>query len=557
MGGWEGDRYRQGTVGQATVGAVLVVALVVVGSTVVVAIGNQALSDTERRSDLERARQAMTLFDSQTAQVALSESDRQSVRFGRTAGSYRVDPTAGEISVINIDRDDDEEGDGDTDDVVWTADGYPTDATPAGDDDDDIEYILNATLGAVVYESGDRTVAYQGGGVWQRGPDGGATMVSPPEFHYRDQTLTLPVVQVTGEGAASGSARATVRRGAFLARPVYPDASRTFDVGDPDPFENPVQKGSVIVRIESDYARAWGSYFEARTEGKVSYPADGVVTVELISLGQIGEFDMPLEGGSVTVNGATGAHSVDRVNPGKEAFSIRLRPDDADSAKFANLQWSLYADEGDEEFEMHLKKAGGGGGCSGGSTTTAAHLTIYYSWNDGEDYHGWRTTSPIEAGCKNFDTSDAEEEIHLDVTFVDDSDADGVYDDDEGSDDVQLAYQDLSQSDLEHFKPNGDLSTSANGNLRDLDGHEDPPVGEWEPVSPDPAGPTTLAADQLVNHYFAELPEEFDLRVDDKGSDTTNEAASSGTFYNSGSDRYVTYLHVTTNEVEVEVEADG
>ena len=57
-----------------------------------------------------------------------------------------------------------------------------------------------------------------------------------------------------------------------------------------------------------------------------------------------------------------------------------------------------------------------------------------------------------------------------------------------------------------------------------------------------------------MNHYFAELPEEFDLRVDDKGSDTTNDDASGGTLYNAGSDRYVTYLHVTTNQVEVEVE---
>ncbi|MEF8790985.1 MAG: hypothetical protein V5A61_12740 [Haloarculaceae archaeon] len=537
MGGRAGGQYRQGTVGQATVAVVLVIALVVIGSTAVFALGDQALSDTERRSDVERAQQAMTLFDSQTAQVALSESDRQTVRFGRTAGTYRVDPTAGEISIINVDRDDDE------DDISWTADGYPTDAT-AGDDDGDIEYIHNETLGAVVYESEGRAIAYQGGGVWQTGPDGAARVVSPPEFHYRAQTLTLPIVQVTGEGSASGSARASVSAGAFRARDVYPDASETFDVGDPDPFSNPVLKGSIIVRIESEYARAWGAYFEERTDGVVSYPSDGVVAVELVSLAQIGEFDMPLEGGAVTIDGVSGDHGVKRQGMADEtAFSIRLRPDDADSAKFSNLQWSLYADEGDREFEMHLKKAGGGDDCSDGSTSLGAHLTIYYSWDGGDHYHGWRTTSPIEAQCANLDASDAEEEIYLEVPFVDDDDADGEYDDPEASD-VELEFQSLSNRDLEHFNPNGALDGS-----RPVDGHS----AGWEPVDPS-AGSTTLTTDQLVNHYFAELPEEFDLRVDDKGSDTTNEDASSGTFYNAGSGRYVTYLHVTTNQVEVEVE---
>jgi hypothetical protein len=527
------------TRGHAVIGVVLVVALVVIGSTVVVAIGGQALRETEHRSDVEHAQRIMTLLDSRIEGVALGGADRRTVRFGRTSGSYRVDPTAGEISVINVDRDDDGvDDDGNID----------PDAGGASNDD---EYLLEpTTMGAVVYENGDRTIAYQGGGVWQRTADGGARMVSPPEFHYRSQTLTLPVVQVVGEGSAAGSARATVSTGGFRARPVYPNASRTFANGDP--FRNPLRNGSVVVRIESEYAEAWGAYFEGRTEGNVSYPADDVVTVELVSLARVGRFDMPLEGDAVTVTGPPDGHGITRGTAGGTAFSIRLRPDDADGTEFSNLQWSLYAEEGDHEFEMHLERAGGSDGCADGSTDIAARLTIYYSWNDGEDYHGWRTTSPIQAQCKDLDPSDAEEEIYLDVTFVDDgldpdgADNDGEYDDNEDGNDVQLEFQALSSNDLEHFNPNGDLDGS-----RALDGHSAP----WEPVTPTTGSPgTTMATDQLVNHYFGELPDEFDLRVDDKNSDTTNEDASSGEFYNAGSARYVTYLHVTTNQVEVEVE---
>ncbi|PSQ10678.1 hypothetical protein BRC93_08550 [Halobacteriales archaeon QS_5_70_15] len=519
--------------GHATVGVVLVVSLVVLGSTFVLAVGDRALRETQHRSDVERAQQAMTLFDSEAVGVALGDADRRTVALGRAEGTYRVEPSAGTISIINVDRDDD------GDDIGWNATGFPTD--DAADGNDDIEYIQNETLGAVVYENGDRTVAYQGGGVWQRVPGDGARMISPPEFHYRAQTLTLPIVQVTGSGSAAGSARAVVSKGDFRARPVYPNATRSFANGDP--FENPVRNGSVVVRIESEYADAWGTYLEERTDGNVTYPADGVVAVELVSLAQVGEFDMPLEGGAVTVNGAAGAHSVERSSPGRTAFSIRLRPDDRGSAKFSNLQWSMYVDDGAHEFEMHLERAGSGDDCSDGSTGTAAHLTVYYSWNGGTDYHGWRTTTPIDAECEDLN-GDGDDEIYLEVTFVDD-DGDGVYDDAE-TDDVELEYQSLSSGDLEHFGPSGTLDGS-----HALDGHSAP----GEPVTPVTGSPgTTRVSDQLVNHYFAELPEEFDLRVDDMGSDTVDEGASSGVFYEAGDGRGTTYLHATAARIEVEVE---
>jgi hypothetical protein len=514
------------------VGVVLVVAMIVIGSTVVVALGGQALRDTEDRSDVERAQQAMTLFDSGIEGVALGESDRRTVNLGRTSGRYRVDPTAGEISIINVDRDDD-----------GTNDDGDIDPNTGGSDNDD-EYILApTTLGAVVYEGAEHTVAYQGGGVWQRGPDGAATMVSPPEFHYRGRTPMLPVVQVVGGGTAGGSASVTVSKGAYRARNVYPNASRSFANGDP--FENPVHNGSVIVRIESAYADAWATYFEERTDGNVTRRAPGVVTVELVPPGRDGEFDMPLEGGGITVDGASGGHGIERTDAGKTAFSIRLRPDDPDGAKFSNLQWSLYADEGDQEFEIHLEKAGSTDSCADGSTSTAAHVTVYYSWNGGEDYHGWRTTTPVEAKCANLDPSDAEEEIYLEITFVDD-DGDGVYDDDEGADDVQLEFGSLSTDDLERFGVRGTLNGSY-----PLEGHS----AAGEPVSP-VAGSTTRSSDQLVNHYFAELPAGFALRVDDRSSNTVDEDASTVTFYAAGGGEHATYLHATATKVEVELKDD-
>ena len=90
--------------------------------------------------------------------------------------------------------------------------------------------------------------------------------------------------------------------------------------------------------------------------------------------------------------------------------------------------------------------------------------------------------------------------------------------------------------------PNGDFDSSTT-----FSGH-----GDWEDETYN--NPDTESIDRLVNHYFAELPDDFALVVNDKLSDTVNEASSGGVLLTGGSSQYVTYLHVTENEVEVEVD---
>jgi hypothetical protein len=109
----------------------------------------------------------------------------------------------------------------------------------------------------MVYETDGVRIAYQGGGVWKKG-EGEAVMVSPPEFHYRGQTLTLPVVNVTGDDQVSG--KVNVRQGGISQE--YPNET----------FVNPVPaEREVVVTVKSEYYRGWGTYFERRTDGNVSY----------------------------------------------------------------------------------------------------------------------------------------------------------------------------------------------------------------------------------------------------------------------------------------------
>ncbi|MFC7177434.1 DUF7289 family protein [Halosegnis marinus] len=499
----------------APLGVALLLGLTILGTTAVVAFGGAALTDTQDQSEFARAEQAMTLFDSQAAQVALGDSNVQTVDFGRGDGTYSVDPDAGSVSIVQLDCDDD------------GPDGAPYDneSDVLGGDD---AYILDPTpLGAVRYTTTDgRTLAYQGGGVWSGDGDGGSAMVSPPEFHYRDATLTLPIVLTRGGGGASGAARATVTAPRDPVR-VFPNASDAFPTSSPDcggePFRNPITDGNVIVRIESEYARAWGEYFETRTTGEVTYfdtdgdgADDDVVTISLVSLGQIGDFEMPGEGGSVTVSGASGGHATSE-------FAITLSPDDSDSANFNNLQWSMYVDEGQQQFEIHARKSGGSG-CSGGTSDLAVSLNIYYSDDGGDTYDAWHADDAYEATCVDGDGDGVDDEIRLTMDFVDDEDGDGSYVD-YGEGDVNLTYtSNIDQ--LVYFKNAGD-DFGGTSDSTTFSGH-----GDWE--SETYTVGDTESIDRLLNHYFAELPAEFDLAVDDKNSDTVNEGASSGRIVTGG-----------------------
>jgi cytoskeletal protein CcmA (bactofilin family) len=126
-------------------------------------------------------------------------------------------------------------------------------------------------MGAAVYDTGDGRVAYEGGGVWTSDADGNSRMVSPPEFHYREETLTLPVVQLDGDVRASGPQVGLVATAGETDR---------VDISNPLPEDS----GSVYVTVGSEFYQAWGRFIAERTDGRVvQFDHDNeTVTVELV-----------------------------------------------------------------------------------------------------------------------------------------------------------------------------------------------------------------------------------------------------------------------------------
>ncbi|MBX0298253.1 DUF7289 family protein [Haloarcula nitratireducens] len=232
--------------GQSEVlGVVLILGLTIAGTAAAVAFGAPALSSIQQTTETSSAEHAMTQLDSKASLVGFDNAPSQQVDLGirGTGGTTRVNASSGYITITKTN----------------TTSGVTT-------------TFLETDLGAVVYENGDTTIAYQGGGVWKRtGP--GSTMVSSPEFHYRGTTLTLPLIIVSGTDTLDN--RVQIRHG--TSQPVFPVdgvASKT----------NPLAGDRVNVTITSRYYQAWGRFFEERSGGMATYDhPNQTVTATLVA----------------------------------------------------------------------------------------------------------------------------------------------------------------------------------------------------------------------------------------------------------------------------------
>ncbi|MFC6990755.1 hypothetical protein ACFQH3_02530 [Haladaptatus sp. GCM10025707] len=187
-------------------GYVLVTAMVVSLVTFLLVTASGGIVSVQRSADTSRAETALGVLDMRASSVSLGDSDLQTVRFGNTGdGSLSENETEGSLKVFHSDL------------------------------ENRSTEIYNGSLGALVYENHGTEIAYQGGGVWRHDPNDKARVVSPPEAHYREATLVMLVVRLTGNGSLSGkNAQLQATRGEPLKR-IFPNTNPSKRLANGDP----------------------------------------------------------------------------------------------------------------------------------------------------------------------------------------------------------------------------------------------------------------------------------------------------------------------------------
>ena len=484
------------------IGTVLLLGIVLIGSGAAVVFGTTALEAARDDSRASSVEHAMTQFDSKAAMVALGSSNAQEVRLAASGGgTYGVNDDDGWIRVSHVNY------------------------SPSGS----TEVLTNTTLGAVVYEDGDTTIAYQGGGVW-RGTGNESRMISPPEFHYRGSTLTLPIIAVNGSDSIAGARVAGVGIQERSKR-VFPNRSAP-DYGNAS-YENPVDTGNVAVTVHSDHYVAWADYFEERTAGDVSLDHENsTATVTLVADRAGGDFNMPGEGNAIAIRGMENGHKL-------TDFSISLQV-----SKWNNIHWSFYESQGNEEFEIHLASSSGNN-CN---NVDRIDVSVYYYNGTTDRYQGWQNQS---------------------VRVDSDPDADFTKDCSSGTltadflGNTTMNYTDISTTGNDNKWYYGESidSRSPAPTVR-FDQHTEDSEGDRNGVYNDTDPDETDELGFVVSHYIARLGPSVDLRVTEGpsqgggNSDSVDESSSSGLidYDRSGSSGFLTFLHVTENEIQVDID---
>lgn len=509
-GGVGGDKRSQSSV----IGVVLLFGIVIAGTGVIVLAGSTALTDTQQQSNVERASHEMTLFDSRAAMVALGDAESQTVSLSGAGGSFESNADAGYLRIAHR--------------------NYTDDATVR------TEVIFNKTLGSVIYDGANSELAYQGGGVWRRDDGGGSTMISPPEFHYRDATLTLPIIRVANADAGSGSVQAIVRAKSRAER-IFPNTTAPNDgvdeIGAPyndteADYVNPIRNGTVNITVHSRYYLGWAEYFNQRTEGDITiFESNNTVRLTLATVGgSIGDFDMPLEGNALNIRGMASGHPLD-------AYRMTLYPSNAKGKDYNNMHWSFYTDNGNERFEVHFYAPGQ---CNGNpeSYGDVIDMSIYYYNNtDGTEIHEeWQNTSidPATNPALDLDCTASGKPLEVDLL----------------SDDIKLAYGDISitgNSNKWKLGPGIDADAATSTTSFGIHSADTGPHSDGDKKS----------LKYLMNHYLGLLSPTYDLTVTDGpgSSSRIDEGKSFGTLeyeVTTGS-QYLTFLHITENKISVDI----
>ncbi|WP_406655744.1 hypothetical protein V7O62_08100 [Methanolobus sp. ZRKC2] len=238
----------------SVVGITIMFAITLLSIGIMVLYTLPAIESMEDMAQAQKIEQGFTVFDSRTSKTALGEAPLQTTGLSLMGGDVEVlgnDETYDENRIMVVVL---------SSNTSWYNNFYQNhkywDAWKSYENEPDFAG-FNASMGKIVYTSGERIIAYEGGGVWSKYPTGGTVMISPPEFHFNGETLTIPIMKITGNTSVSGSTNAAISV-ASTSDPdiLFPNSTKN------SLFVNPLKADKIIIYIQSDYYDGWAEYAE-------------------------------------------------------------------------------------------------------------------------------------------------------------------------------------------------------------------------------------------------------------------------------------------------------
>lgn len=226
------------------VGYILLVGLVLTATAIAVAMGAEAIGGLESENDATSARAILEDVDAELETVSRSSSaPTRTFDFSGTAGGHLQVQSGGWLNVSLMS------------------------AT-------DRRCSTETRLGTIRFEEDSRIVAYEAGGTWERSPGGGSAMLTQPDIAFRDGTLDVDLVNISGV-INQGDTEARFNQTATRER----NLDHQNDLGACDSIDH------VNITIKSSFHQAWGEYLQEQTGGDLNATEsdEEVVQVQLDS----------------------------------------------------------------------------------------------------------------------------------------------------------------------------------------------------------------------------------------------------------------------------------
>ena len=327
----------------SVIGIVLILAITILSIAIIILYTSPTLNNLEDIAEAQKVEQAFTVFDSRASKASLGESPVQITRVNQMGGKLEVmgdtrDYNDSQIMVLALNSNSSWYQEFYDNRTHWNSwEKYKNESDFAG-------YSSPIPMGKIKYTSGDRTIAYEGGGVWSKYGNGGTIMISPPEFHYNIETLTLPVMRISGNTSVSGISDTSITV-ASSNKPVilFPNVSLNNN------FTNPIKADDIIIYIQSEFYEGWGEYAESLTSTSVALDHENqTAVIELETLPPMGTFALSNSFKIIKLNAS---------NPDPMYnFSFYFQDEDGEASNFNSIETYVTATSGTKTLYYEIKK---------------------------------------------------------------------------------------------------------------------------------------------------------------------------------------------------------